>query len=41
MFGLFALHILMGNPYISFDIRHFVRTRLAAGEALLGFVLRF
>jgi hypothetical protein len=33
-----ALCALVGNPYISFGIRHFFRTHLFAGEALLGIV---
>jgi hypothetical protein len=41
MFGLFALHILVGNSYISFGIRHFFRTHLFTGEALRDFVLYF
>jgi hypothetical protein len=41
MFGLFALCILLGNPCISFGIRHFFHTHPFAGEALLGSVLFF
>jgi hypothetical protein len=41
MFGLFALYILVGNPYISFGTHHFFCTCLFMAGVLLGFVLCF